>query len=187
MNLVNYTCSTYQKRLHILIEGDNDKDFFYKIIKPLFCSRYRLVILWKYGKQSKEKINNYIVNNIDKENDDCIFVTDIDASPSKRLEEYDSIRDQNRIIEVIKKIESWYIAVLTDDKCEKLGFISPETTDDLGKGRFKEFSKKSGFRSPEAFMQEILKDFDIETAKRKNASFKYFIDNFALNCIYEKD
>ena len=181
MNLVStYTCSTYKKRLHILIEGDSDKDFFDKIIKPLFCGRYRLVILWKYGERDKEEVNNYIIKNIDKENDDCIFVTDSDASPSKRLEEYDSIRDQNRIIEVIKKIESWYIAVLTNDKCKKLGFTSPDTTDDLGKGRFKEFSKKSGFRSPKAFMQEILKDFDTEIAKQRNTSFKYFIDKYCV-------
>ena len=100
----------YQKRLHILIEGDGDKVFFDELMKPLLKKGYSQIILRKYSELINEGINRYI-DAIGKAGDDYIFVTDIDKSPcvsgkkQERMAEFNNIKDKNRIIVVIKKIE----------------------------------------------------------------------------------
>ena len=177
----------YRKRLHILIEGDGDKVFFNGVMRPLLKRGYNQIILRKYSELINEGINKYI-DAISKTGDDYILVTDIDKSPcisgkkQERMTEFNSIDDKSRIIVVVRKIESWYTAGLSDDKYKELGFNPPVDTSKSGKGLFKKLlikrRLKNKFMSDIFFMQEILMDFDIETAKQRNTSFKYFIKKY---------
>jgi hypothetical protein len=173
------------KSLLILIEGDHDRIFFDKVIKPLLEKKYHPVLPRKYAELGKTSINT-LINTFKENGNDYIFVTDIDKAKcisgkkQERVQEYSSIDDKQRIIVVKKEIESWYIAGLTDDKCNELGFEVSEDTCKSGKGAFKRLMEKSGFKSEKDFMQEILKSFDIETAKHRNISFKYFVDKYCL-------
>jgi len=176
----------YQKRLHILIEGDGDKVFFNEM-RPLLKRGYKQIILRKYSELIKEGINKYI-DAISKAGDDYILVTDIDKSPcisgkkQERMTEFNSIDDKSKIMVVVRKIESWYTAGLSDDRYNEFGIKPPNDTSKSGKGFFKRLLIKrrleSKLISEIDFMKEILKDFDIETAKQRNTSFRYFIDNY---------
>ena len=182
----------YQKRLHILhilIEGDGDKVFFDELMKPLLKKGYSQIILRKYSELINEGINRYI-DAIGKAGNDYIFVTDIDKSPcisgkkQERMAEFNSIKDKNRIIVVVKKIESWYTAGFSDDKYKEFGIKSPNDTTESGRGLFSNLlikrRQKSNLISDIDFMKEILKNFDIETAKQRNTSFNYFVSKYCL-------
>jgi len=180
----------YGKRLYILIEGDDDKRFFEKIIKPMFREKYNSVALWQYSRKKKAEVNEYLNNIKEKWDADYIFVTDLENMPcvtkrkQERQEEFDNIDDKDRIIVVIKKIESWYLALLDDDACRKYGIDSYNSTNGVGKGQFKNRIPKKFRGSGIAFMQDILKNHvnpaSIETAKQKNTSLSYFIKRYDL-------
>ncbi|PNR93615.1 MULTISPECIES: hypothetical protein [unclassified Petrotoga] len=61
------------KMLFILVEGDDDKRFFEKIITPLFEGKYDQVKVWKYAQQKKEKVSKFL-KSIKGMNADYIFV-----------------------------------------------------------------------------------------------------------------
>jgi len=172
-----------QKSLLILIEGKGDKPFFDKVIKPLLVKRYYQLHIRQYSELGKEGTNTAI-DTFKKQDNDYIFVTDMDkiqCMPGKKqqiLAEFNSIDDNSKIMVVIRKIESWYTAGLNDDKYQELGITPPNDTSKSGKGLFKKLMEKNGFKSDIDFMQEILKSFDIETAKQRNTSFRYFIDKY---------
>ena len=173
------------KSLLILIEGDTDKILFDKVIKPLLKRKYHPVSIRKYSELGKEGTNS-IIKTFIKNGDDYIFITDIDKAKcisgkkQEMMREFSNIHDGHKIIVVKKEIESWYIAGLENNECKEFGFDPPSNTDKLGKGVFKEMRAKSGFKNDKAFMQEILRNFDIETAKQGNTSFKYFVDKYCL-------
>ena len=114
-------------------------------------------------------------------NDEYIYVRDINDSPCvsyKKQKIQDELRniDKNRIIVVIREIESWYLAGL-DVSSKKFGVRSFNITNTVTKEQFNDmFSKK--FASRIDFMIEILKCFSIEKAKERNKSFKYFIEKY---------
>lgn len=173
-----------KRRLVILIEGDDDKDFFDRVIKPRFERKYRPIVLWKYSQKSSEEVNQFLEIE-KKKNSEYIFVTDNDklrCVPKRKVEvqeKYDSIDDKSKILLVVRKIEGWYFAGLDEDACERLGLSPFKTTDKIGKGKFKKAQRVSS-RSRINFMQGVLRLFDIETAKCKNRSFKYFAEKYGL-------
>jgi hypothetical protein len=115
---------------------------------------------------------------------DYIYVTDIDNSPcvtAKKQEIQNNLGniDNDKIIVVIKEIESWYLAGLSDTKCRKFQMQTFSVTDDITKEQFNSVIPQT-FDSRIDFMLEILKIFSIEIAKQKNKSFRYFIEKY--NC-----
>lgn len=115
-----------RKRLCILIEGDDDKKLFTRILKPILDKRY-FVVLWKYAEKKNAEINEYLNNEKYKQNADYIFITDRDKSPcvsSKKTEkqkEIESIDDPRKIMVVVKEIESWYLSGIKDEKWQEYG------------------------------------------------------------------
>ena len=87
--------------------------------------------------------------------------------------------DDERFIERIIKpeIESWYLSGLKDEDSKKLTNSPFKTTDDINKEQFNLLQSKK-FSSRIEFKIEILNNFSIDIAKRKNRSFKYFMEKF---------
>jgi len=177
-------------RLYILVEGRDDKEFFDKIVKPEFEKEYGRgrVRVRQYRRTGDERVID-LIEGFKDSNDDYICVADIDKAPcvsgrkrEKQGEEFKNV-DEDRILIVEKEIESWYLAGLNDDICRRFGFSTFDTTDDFGRGKFKDFQRLANFDSGIYFMREILKHFDIETAKRKNKSFRYFVKKYNLQDI----
>ena len=173
------------KRLLILVEGDDDVRFFDKIIKPRLQKKYSLVEVRPYANlpKKKNKINN-LVKSFKAMNADYIYVADINNAPcvtAKKQKIRNKLRavDGDRIIVVIKEIESWYCAGLRDEDLKKFKIYSYKTTDTITKDQFNKLIPKV-FTSRIDFMLEILKWFSIEIAKQKNKSFCYFIEKH--NC-----
>lgn len=176
------------KNLVIWVEGPDDKRFFDKIIKPRFERKYGRVHIRQYSNMNNQVVVD-INDSLKKQDYDCICVTDINKAPcvsqkknEKQKEEFKNV-DKNSIIVVIKEIESWYLAGLDDNACNKFGFTTFSSTDGIGKGQFKELQRnlrQIRFDSGIDLMQEILKSFKIETAKQKNKSFRYLIEKYEL-------
>jgi hypothetical protein len=165
-------------RLWILVEGNDDEKLVEKI-KHVFEKKYEFVQIWKYAQEPHKKTRGFL-NSINSMRSDCFFLRDINQSLciTARKEgvrnTYGEIVDPNKIIVVIKEIESWYLAGLDDNNCKELGLGAFGRTDEITKEQFDSLIPKR-FDSRIDFMQEILKRFSIETAKEKNASFDYFM------------
>lgn len=171
-------------RLYIWVEGRRDKQFFEKVIKPKFEREYGRgrVHIRQYREMGDEKVAS-LIESFKAKDDDCICVADINSAPcvskrkeEKQKEEFKNV-DKDRIMIVIREIESWYLAGLDEDACKRLGITEFDNTDKITKARFDSLWRKSR-DSDVDFMQEILKSFDIETAKRKNTSFGYFVEKY---------
>ena len=115
---------------------------------------------------------------------DYIFLTDINSRPcvtskkEERLKVHNQL-DMDKIIVVIKEIESWYLAGLNAGSSEKLDIRHYVQTDSMTKEQFESLVPKKYEKTD--FMIEILKpeNFSLEVALQKNDSFKYFFDNYS--------
>ena len=171
------------KSLFIFIEGDDDERFFEGIIKPKFEETYNWVKLSKYAKEKSEKVCNFL-RNIDAMNGDYLYVADINDAPcvtSKKEAIQNKIKNCKieRMLIVKREIESWYLAGLDDTSSKNFGIKTSGDTERISKERFDDLKPKK-FDSRIDFMLEILKSFSPETARRKNRSFKYFVDKYDL-------
>ena len=167
------------KRLFIWVEGPDDKRFFDELIKPIFEKKYNLVEVREYAELKREKIDNFL-RSIKAMNADYFYVTDINQAPCITAKK-EKVRgkfknlDEDRIIVVIKEIESWYLAGLDDANSRKFRISSFRKTDGITKEQFNVLIPKN-FDSRIDFMFEILKCFSTEIAKQKNKSFRYFLE-----------
>lgn len=172
--------STY-KRLYIFVEGNDDERFFNKVLVPKFKEKYDYVKLIKYARWEKESVNNYI-KSIKAMGADYIFVADINNSPcitakKERIQSIYKKIDNDKIIVVIKEIESWYLAGLESKVTKQLRIKNFANTGNIEKEKFNALIPKK-FTSRIDFMSEILKDFSIDIAKQKNNSFKYLVEKY---------
>jgi hypothetical protein len=165
--------------LFIFVEGDDDVRFFERIITPLFANKYDSVKLWKYAQEKNERISKFF-KSINAMSADYIFVADNNGSPcitdrKQRIEDEFKSIDKNKILVVVREIESWYLAGMYDGSSKKLGINSFPNTEHINKSAFNDL-KPNKFNSRIDFMSEILKLFCIDTAKSKNGSFSYLIE-----------
>jgi len=169
--------------LFIFLEGEDDKRFFEKIIVPKFEERYDFVKIISYAKMKKQKIDGFL-KSIKSTGFDYIFVTDINNKPcvtAKKQELETKLRniDQDKVVVVIREIESWYLAGLDESSCKKLRIRNVTNTNTIDKERFNDIIPKY-FDSRIDFMLEILKEFSTCVAKEKNVSFKYFCSKYNI-------
>jgi len=169
------------KRLFILVEGNDDERFFNKIFIPKFKEKYDTVQINKYATMKKVNVDRFI-RSIKAMGADYIYLTDINNShcvtdkKTKIQSKYKNI-DNDKIMVVIKEIESWYLAGLDDEVYEQNKIKNFANTDNVTKEIFNNLIPKK-FTSRIDFMLEILKNFSIETAKQKNNSFQYFVEKY---------
>jgi hypothetical protein len=170
----------YYSEIYFFIEGSDDERFINTIIIPILNEKYTC-LLYKYANMTIQKRKGFLdsVNAMDFA--DYFFLGDINNSPcvtekKEFLKNICQLRiDENKIIIVIKEIESWYLAGLDENKCRELGIKYLRSTDDITKEHFNDIQPEK-FDSRIDFMSEVLKRFSIETAKSKNISFKYFME-----------
>lgn len=166
-----------------MVEGGDDQRFFKGIIEQKLRIKYNWIETISYAKLKKEKVINYIKSITDMEAD-YIYVSDINHAPCvtyKKQGVQDKLGniDKDKMIIVIKEIEGWYLAGLSDIGAQKLKIKASKftDTDNLTKEQFNNLIPER-FGSRVDFLIEILKNFSIDIAKQKNKSFRYFIDNY---------
>jgi hypothetical protein len=171
------------KQLFVFVEGDDDELFFDKVVELMFREKCDSIEVIQWAQERPGKTDGYIRSIKSKNwNADYILVTDMDtpcvtAKKEEIQKRFENV-DEDRIMVVGKEIESWYLAVLDDDKCKEFGISPFRTTDDVTKEQFGGLVPRK-FDSDIDFMREMLKAFDIETVKRKNKSFRYFVEKYA--------
>ncbi len=171
-------------QLVFFIEGNDDERFFKNIIYPFVQEKYSKISYYKYSKKKKEKIKQF-VNSIISMKADYIYISDIDDLPcittkkNKIIDQFNSKITENYIIVVVKEIESWYLAGLDEKALKNLGVHKKfENTNNIIKEHFNYLIPKKMARIE--FMQKILEYYNVEVAKRKNESFKYFMKNLEI-------
>ena len=156
------------RKLFIWVEGEDDKRFFQNILEPKLQEKYDFVETRRYATLKKGKIDNFL-KSIKAMGADYIYVTDINSSPcitAKKQETQSKLRniEAEKIIVVIKEIESWYLAGLDKNSAKNLRIKKiPETTQNVTKEQFYSLMPQNFSRID--FMREVLKNFSIETAK----------------------
>lgn len=169
------------RRIHVLVEGRDDREFFNVVIRPILQERYDYVQVWEYAGATIERRISYL-RSIQAMNADYIFVADINTSPciTQRKEHLvDSHRDMvdpGRTIIARREIESWYMAGVDDQACREYGIASLSHTDDVTKEQFRSLMPRQFNDSVVHFMTEILSKFRIELARGKNRSFCYLMN-----------
>lgn len=169
------------RRLFIWVEGEDDERFFKSIVEPKLKKNFDFVETRRYATLKKEKINNFL-KSIKAMGADYIFVTDINKSPcitAKKQKIQNKLRniDSTKIIVVIKEIEGWYLAGLSHAACTRFKIRNFANTDEITKEQFDTLIPKD-FDSRIDFMIEVLKNFSIEIATKKNRSFNYFVQKY---------
>lgn len=172
------------KMLFIFIEGDYDVLFFETICVPKLSKRYDYIkpVLYANEPTNPSKYIERFIRSLRGMEADYIFVQDINnARCVTELKSEIKTRikniDTNRILAVIKEIESWYKAGLDKASCRSLGIRYHSTTNNFVKEQLKGLMPKR-FVSYKDFLVEILKYFSTAVAKQKNQSFHYFLKKY---------
>lgn len=167
--------------LYVLLEGGDDQRFFDQILKPEFEKKYDKAIPYLYARRSKKSLEE-LLNSLNKNDQDYIIFSDFDEARCITKKKEDLIikmprADPARIAIVKQEIESWYLAGLSYSNAHKLQIPFRPNTEDISKELFPQ-NRTSRFSSRIDLMQEILKHFDINAAKKQNDSFRYMWHKF---------
>lgn len=175
--------------LYVFLEGLNDQTFFEKVIEPKFRDSYTFQY-WQFAGKSKEKTKKFI-NSLESMKAKYLVIADLDDKPcftakkaSLKESKFNDVAD-NKIFVVKKEIESWYFAGIKgyNQKSLKFNYTSSAPTEDFTKEDLLKIlpntakvDKPKNEKIKTHFLIEMCKNFDIETAKVRNRSFKYFIE-----------
>ncbi|MFQ6120514.1 MAG: hypothetical protein ACE5KE_11615, partial [Methanosarcinales archaeon] len=131
------------------------------------------------------------VKSINSMKADYIYVRDLNDAPcitakkEKITNKFNRIIAEDKIIVVVKEIESWYLAGLDENTSKKLGIRKKiRTTNSITKEEFNQLIPKNMPRIE--FMRKILKNYDVEIAKVRNRSLGYFLNKWTNNCKLER-
>jgi len=173
-----------ESRLFLFVEGNDDERFFSRIVIPLFEGRYISIEIISYASMKSEKVCRFVRSIIDMGHDFILFA-DIDEEQNVRVkksllkERFCTLTD-DRIVVIIKEIESWYLAGLDKRAQKRLGIRSYRTTNHITKEIFNRMIPRN-YSSRIAFMAEILSLYSIIEAQNRNQSFSYFLTHFRLD------
>ncbi|MDI6720169.1 MAG: hypothetical protein QMD46_11220 [Methanomicrobiales archaeon] len=159
------------------LEGNDDERFFARVIAPPLEDRNCTVRIWKYARE-KRKRTIQLLKSVQGAGMAYVFVRDIDDAPSVRAKKEEMVRcfevlTGEDIAVVVMEIESWYLAGANAAFLSRIGADGIWNTDHITKEQFNQLIPRPMSRI--VFMQEILKHFDVEVAKKRNASFRYFM------------
>jgi hypothetical protein len=170
------------QELLILVEGNDDERFFKTLVLPRLEAGYDRVDLVKYANQKKEDINKVI--HAHKEGGGmCMFFADMNSSKcirqlrQKLVGQYPAL-DAREVIIAKREIESWYLAGLTPDTCEKLRIKWSKSLLYARKETLNALQSPS-YTSRAVFLQVLMKHFDWDAAKR-NSTFAYLTGRLDL-------
>ena len=171
------------RSLYVLLEGNDDKRFFDSVFKPEFLKKYDSVMSYLYAQRSK-KNRDRMVNILKRRRIDYIIFSDFDealcVTKSKAVLQTKIPSAESAKIAVPKnEIESWYLAGLDYSSTRKLRIPFYTNTETVSKEQF-DYNRSTSSDSKIDFMQEILKLFNVGTAKKQNNSFKYVWHKFVF-------
>ncbi len=164
-------------RLFVFLEGSDDIRFFEGVLKHELREGYASVELIAYAGMKHVRVDGFI-RGIGAMGDDYLMVADIDTdrnvrAKKKRLKGWYRDLDTDRVIVVIKEIEGWHLAGLTDHASQILGLRPLPGTDRVTKERFNQMIPDHYGSRIDLFI-EIIRRYSIQVAREKNRSFSFF-------------
>ena len=185
------------RQLVIFVEGDYDDLFFSKIVKTRFHeqSNYDHLQIIKWCKKEKDFVNKYVKSlksmNTPEIECDYIFVTDLDPPNFECIDDRKEhilndfkLISPTKIVIVVKEIEGWYLAGITDRTRKKIGVNSNEfrqiDPDSVTKETFDKKIKPRKYSKLE-FMLEVLKIYNMTIAQKRNKSLGDFFRQYHLS------
>lgn len=169
-------------KLFLFLEGDDDERFFRKIFLNELEKTYCSIEIIKYAQMSKVNIRKLVKSIERKDSWDYIFINDIDmfnCFPEKKNSIMESYRlsSNQKIVVVIKEIESWYLAGIDNDFLRSINAgLMDRTSSYINKEFFNELLPN---RIPRTnFMNKILENYNLQRAIQNNDSFAYFTRTF---------
>lgn len=169
------------KKFIIFVEGQDDEIFFEKFKKYLKQKhKYDFIEIQRYAQKKPDNIKKHLTSlniMVEKQLVDYVFTSDEDKL--EQIQDYGV--GQDKLIEVIKEIEGWYLAGLIDTDLQKEKIKHKGKTDKISKEKFDALIKHKLDKNSSriAYLLELLNKFNIDVAKERNTSF----NNFA--CKYE--
>lgn len=172
-------------RLYFLVEGDDDVRFFESIVIPLISHKYDYISVQPCACFAPRKLRSFI-NSIKSMNAEYVYVADLDRSPclanKKNIILKRRLIDKDKVLIVVKEIEGWYLAGVSNPVSKAMRFVVPQDTNGLTKEQFDQLIP-SRFSSRIAFMIELLQHFSIEIGRKKNKSLDYFCKGKPLGAL----
>ena len=173
------------KSLFVWVEGTSDEDFFRDVVEPILSDRYDYIRTIPYAQQtdvetnkrirevvrSHEVLDYFWLADLDPERFPCVTAKK-DATTSRHPQ-----LQMDRIAIAAPEIEAWYLAGLDRAACEALRIREYQDTNSLTKEDFMGLISSTR-RSEIDFRMDVLSEFSLEVAKRKNDSFAYFCSRF---------
>lgn len=165
-------------QLFVWVEGPDDERFARAVFQPLLGRRFDFVQVIPYAGMTKVKVVKWIesIRAIDGAN--YIFCADCDEHPcvSQKKDELTnklkSLQAQHTVI-LVKEIESWYLAGLTDEGRQRLGIEHNGGTNHVDKEAFDQL-RVDAFDSRVEWMIEMLRHYSLELGIQRNTSLEYF-------------
>lgn len=171
------------RRLLILVEGQDDKDFFeYVIVPRLHTIFYDDIRVIEYANKSNDYLKRLLAS-FTSMGADYWFTHDLDSpcitNQKENLSRKHPFVQPDKILIVSQEIESWYAAGHSHDTAENLGISHLATTMGMTKEEFNRWIPPSCI-SRKTFMIELLQRFSLEEAVSKNLSFRYCLAKFGI-------
>ena len=168
--------SSSYRMLWLLVEGADDSRFCDAVVKPAFGSTYNHVATWEYS-QRKPSERAKFLRSIGFIDADYLLFGDIDERPCVTSTK-ETITNRfagltwDRIVVVRREIEAWYLAGLDEASLCDLGLDRVRNVDEVTKEQFDRIV--GGKVNHTSTMVEILKRYDVEVARQRSLSFRYF-------------
>lgn len=171
------------RRLFLFVEGDDDERFLRQVGLPAWERAYDDVRFVKFSQQKKQKVEGYL-RSVKAMGADYVWIQDLDRNPCASSAKELLLRRQSSLdparVQIVKaEIESWYCAGIPGDDpdygtlriatCAETGEVTKEVFDDA-------IGRTGTLRIP--ILLSLLERFDVETATRRNGSFRYFLAKF---------
>lgn len=160
--------------LYLFVEGTDDELFAQQIIIPLLRPNFSHIQCYRYKQKAKAHIRRFIESIKHRKEADYLFFADFDTAScisirKEKLKERHNYLDERQVLIVCEEIESWLVAGSS--------IKQPYKTDKLTKEQFATL-QPTKFVSRIDWLQELLKNFSIDEARKRNASFAYFCDRY---------
>ena len=168
--------------LYLFVEGTDDERFFRRVFESQLREKGVFLFVVRYSRKPEKHawVARY-ARSIESMGARWIFVTDLDKGPCVPAKKDEIRRELAKVgarnaavVVVVKEIESWYLAGLSEDEWEALGLsgLPPRSTEKIDKEQFNRLIPRK-FETRTEFMQEILNRFSQQEAVKRNRSFAY--------------
>jgi len=167
----------------VFLEGHDDREFFESVLRAELAKKYGTIETYLYAQLGSRDLRG-MVETWSKPGRDYIVFADFDVGSTCYGVKKDALRKRipnargDRIAVVKIEIESWYLAGMGQDECRQLQIPYRTNTESTSKEDFERMRERSKSGSRRVFMKRMLGMFDVNTAKKHNASFEYVWDKF---------